>query len=258
MKKYVLTKENIYLRKLPTEFDGFKIAHLSDLHSYVPDDLADDITALSPDIIAVTGDILSHSNTSFCEIFALFNKLCTTAPVYAISGNHDARNPFFEDFKAEIQALGVNFIDDSFLPLEKNGGEIGIFGIKDPNVFKREKLEAELSKSLSALPEYDGFKLLLMHRADLFPFVSGFDIILSGHMHGGQICFPNGRGILSPKSSIIGIKKPFFPDYTAGLYEKNGMQMYVSRGLSNPTILPRIFNDTELVLLTLKKGGIEL
>lgn len=257
MKKYKLTKENIFSQKLPTQFDGFKIAHLSDLHSYVPDDLADDIKALSPDIIVLTGDILSHSNTHFCNIFALFNELCEIAPVYAVSGNHDARNPFFEDFKDSSNALGVKFIDDAFLPLKKGGGEIGIFGIKDPNVFKREKLESALSSSLSVLPEYDGFKLLLMHRADLFPFVSGFDLILSGHMHGGQICTPNGRGILSPKSSIIGIKKPFFPDYTAGLYEKDGMQMYVSRGLSNPTVLPRIFNDTELVLLTLKKGGEE-
>lgn len=257
MKKYRLTNKIINSEKLPAEFDGFKIAHLSDLHSFVPYDLADDIKALSPDIIVITGDILSEANTEFDEIYRLLSTLCATAPVYAVSGNHDAKNPLFTEFKKQINALGVNFLDDAFLPLEKNGGEIGIFGINDPNVFKKKKLVSKLSKSMSQLPEYDGFKLLLMHRADLFPFVSGFDLILSGHMHGGQICLPNGRGILSPKSSIIAIKKPFFPDYTAGLYEKNGMQMYVSRGLSNPIILPRIFNDTELVLLTLKKGGTE-
>lgn len=255
MKKHKITSAELCFKNLPKEFDGFKIAHLSDLHSYIPIGIAADVKALSPDITVITGDIVSHSNTDFDGVYALLRNLCSLSPVYAVSGNHDARNPLFEEFKAEIQALGVNFIDDSSDFFQKDGAEIGIFGIKDPNVFKSEKLDAELSKSLSSLPEYDGFKLLLMHRADLFPRISGFDLILSGHMHGGQLCLPDGRGILSPKSSIIGVKKPFFPDYTAGLYKKDYIQMYVSRGLSNPTILPRIFNDTELVSLTLKRGG---
>ncbi len=257
MKKHKITSTELYFENLPKELDGLKIAHLSDLHSYIPIGIAEDIKTLSPDITVITGDIVSHSNTDFDGIYELLKSLCTLSPIYAVSGNHDARNPLFEDFKAEIQTLGVNFIDDSFASFQKGGAEIGIFGIKDPNVFKSAKLDAELSASFSALPEYDGFKILLMHRADLFPRVSGFDLILSGHMHGGQICLPNGRGILSPKSSIIGIKKPFFPDYTAGLYTKDYTQMYVSRGLSNPTVLPRIFNDTELVSLTLKRGGVK-
>lgn len=256
MKKYRITKAGLCPQNLPNEFDGFKIAHLSDLHSYVPDITAD-VKALAPDIIAITGDLINHDRHDFRAVLELLSALCNVAPLYIVSGNHDLRNPFFEDFIRETKAVGANFIDDSFTAYKKDGAEIGIFGIKDPNVFKRAKLDAALARSLADLPEYDGFRLLLLHRADLFPFLpdNSFDLILSGHMHGGQICLPNGRGILSPKSSIIGIKKPFFPDYTAGLYSERGMKMYVSRGLSNPTALPRIFNDTELVALTLKLGG---
>lgn len=255
MKKHVVTRAELRFERLPDEFDGFRIAHLSDLHSFVPDILAD-AESLSPDIIVITGDLLHHGATEFGEVAELLSALSKIAPLFMVSGNHDLRNPHFDEFIADAKAFGTNFIDDGFMEFEKDGAKIGIFGVSDPNVFKREKLLSAFDSSLGSLPAYDGFRLLLMHRADLFPFLpkKSFDLILSGHMHGGQICLPNGRGILSPKSSIIGIKKPFFPDYTAGLYFERGMKMFVSRGLSNKTFIPRLFNSTELVALTLRKG----
>lgn len=252
MQKYRISETDIPCNNLPSEFNGFKIAHLSDLHSHVQEGISADVNAFAPDIIVITGDILNHACYEFDRIYRLLSELAVIAPVYTVSGNHDLRNRLFGDFVRKIASFGINFIDDRFLALEKSGAKIGIFGIKDPNVFKSSELDRSLTASLGALPKFDGFKLLLLHRADLFPRIFGFDLVLSGHMHGGQICLPNGRGVLSPKSSIIGVKKPFFPDYTAGLYTKDNCTMYVSRGLSNPTLLPRIFNRTELALLTLK------
>ncbi len=255
MKKFRVNQADLFFNNLPCEFDGFKIAHLSDLHSYLPNGIADDVRSIYPDIIVITGDLVDHGAEDFGDVFKLLSDLSQIAPLYIVSGNHDLRNPHFDTLRVGAEAHGAKYLADKFDRLKRESAEIGIFGISDPNVFKKEKLTAALAKSFGQVPEYGGFKLLLMHRADLFPFLPRdcFDLVLSGHMHGGQICLPNGRGILSPKSSIIGIKKPFFPDYTAGLYKKGNMSMFVSRGLSNPTSLPRIFNDTELVALTLRR-----
>ena len=103
--------------------------------------------------------------------------------------------------------------------------------------------------------EYDGFEILLFHRANLLDEFAdcSFDLILSGHMHGGQVRIPMLGGLAAPRSSYSSKESVFFPRYFGGRYEMNGTVMIVNRGLGNPTVIPRLFNRPEMIVITLKK-----
>ena len=83
----------------------------------------------------------------------------------------------------------------------------------------------------------------------------GFDLILAGHMHGGQIRLPNGRGVCTPKSSWPSGTPMLFPKYVAGHYRYKKTDMIINRGIGNPMIIPRLFNRPELTIITLKHKG---
>ena len=94
----------------------------------------------------------------------------------------------------------------------------------------------------------DVFKILLAHRPKMFPLYSeyGFDLVLSGHAHGGQVRLPFADGLIAPNQG-------FFPEYTSGEYKRGNCTMIVSRGLGNSIIPQRLFNHPEIVVLTLSK-----
>ena len=98
---------------------------------------------------------------------------------------------------------------------------------------------------------------MLFHRANLLDKLrdKGFDLILAGHLHGGQFRIPKVGGVLSPKSSLAGGERMFFPKYFGGLYEYEDTKIIVSRGLGNPMVIPRIFNRPELVFIKLERIG---
>ena len=81
---------------------------------------------------------------------------------------------------------------------------------------------------------------------------SGFDLILSGHMHGGQVRIPGVGGVVSPKSNFMQKDRIIFPKYFGGEYSIGNTKIVVSRGIGNPTILPRVFNRPEICSITLK------
>ncbi|MBR3791333.1 MAG: metallophosphoesterase, partial [Clostridia bacterium] len=100
----------------------------------------------------------------------------------------------------------------------------------------------------------DGFNVLMFHRANLLDVFKNtdFDLILSGHMHGGQFRIPGIGGVVSPKTNFMQKGRIFFPKYFGGEYSLDDTKMIVSRGIGNPTILPRVFNRPEICSITLK------
>ena len=78
-----------------------------------------------------------------------------------------------------------------------------------------------------------------------------YDLILAGHMHGGQVRIPHGRGVVAPKSSWLDSTHPFFPKYVGGRYKINDTDVIVNRGLGNPVVVPRLFNRPEITVITL-------
>ena len=249
------THYTVFSQNLPESFEGFTIVQVSDLHN---DEFGDDncdllaaITEAKPDIIVITGDLIDSYNTDV-EIAAQFiDAALQIAPVYYTTGNHEYRFPLtFEKFEKYMINAGVTVLRDKTAAIELNGETITIAGVDDPffsGIDDYGKTEYFADKLRTLMPQ-DGFVLLLSHRPELFETYCeiGFDLVLSGHAHGGQIRLPLIGGILAPNQW-------FFPKYEDGLHESGGTSLVISRGLGNSSFPLRVNNPPELVVVTLEQ-----
>lgn len=247
-----VTHYSISSKKIPAEFDGFKIVQVSDYHCDSVPGLVEEIKNENPDLIVSTGD-LADDKGSCLPAVRLCEHLIDIAPVYAVTGNHDLWRSDYEKFEREISDIGVVTLHNERVTIGIGSGEIALSGIDDPFTLNGSKAAENVQSSLARLSRYDGYDILLFHRANLFDYVNhhGFDLILAGHMHGGQVRLPNGRGFVSPRSSWAGKTSIFFPKYVGGHYRSPHTEMIVNRGIGNPMIIPRLFNRPELTVITL-------
>ncbi len=244
---------NIESELLPESFDLFKIIHISDLHNEMPDRIFDILKKHSPDIIAFTGDAVNDEKSPAGKMADFLDKLSKTAPLYFVSGNHDKKSEKFIELIKNNK--NIKFLDGKSDRIERNGEKITISGIGDPFSKKPNVAKERLLKQLENTKAPDGFSILLYHRASHFDIIAdkGFSLILSGHMHGGQIIIPHLGGLLPPKSSLFDTGRVFFPKFAGGLYEDKDTKMIVSRGIGNQIVIPRINNPAEIGIITLKK-----
>lgn len=249
------TEETIFFDSLPEAFCGFKIAHISDIHSRPASNAAKVVKAEKPDIIVITGDILDSRFNGTKETEALILELLAVAPLYFVTGNHDVWSAENEEELKKYGALGAHNMDGRFEKIEKNGAEIGIFGVGDSGDKNPKKISAHIKKEFSQLPEYNGFKLLLFHRANHFDEIKdlGYDLVLSGHMHGGQVVIGRLGGVLSPSSALFSGKRIFFPKYSLGTHKWGKTTMKINRGMGNTLPIPRWNNPAEIGIITLMR-----
>ena len=239
---------------LPAGFDGCRIVVLSDLHSaeFGPqnDTLFSAVERQQPDYIVLTGDLSDRfrgmSNTYAANVAA---GLTAIAPTYYVTGNHEWAIGSVPALKETLTAHGITVLSNEALVLERNGDTLILAGIDDPNGYADQKSPETLAAEVYAAYG-DPFWILMAHRNDRFePQYSllGADLVVSGHGHGGLIRLPFTDGLISTDHT-------FFPSYTAGLYEKNGSCLFVSRGLGNSGPSFRLFNRPEIATLILHKG----
>lgn len=248
------SRYTIYSPDLPDEPEGLKIVQLSDLHSVSVPGLAEAVDAENPDLIVCTGDLfdgVQHPEISF----ALLEKLARKYPVFLISGNHELYRKDWESWKSAVQSLGIQYLSNQCIQFPYQDGQIEIAGLEDLGYTRhhsRQEMEQQIHKQLAELPHKQNWRILLFHRASLFDFLpeSCADLVLSGHIHGGQWRL-FGQGICGPGNEK---RLDFFPEYSAGLYQKGKQNMIVSRGLGDRMKIPRLFNRPDLVVITLKKG----
>ena len=236
---------------LPAGFDGCTIVQLSDLHGAEFGEnnrkLLQAVLDADPDYIFLTGDLQDRfRETPQSYAFDLCQRLQAIAPTYYVTGNHEWALPNIRDLKSGIAETGVTVLTNTFVTLERNGDSILLAGIDDPNGFADQKTPEELAEEVQATWG-DNFWMLLAHRNNYFEkrySLLGADLVLSGHAHGGIIRLPFTDGLL-------GVERNFFPSYTAGFYEDNGADLFVSRGLGNSGRSFRLFNRPQLVVMTL-------
>ena len=235
---FTITDKNI-----PESFDGFKIAHLSDIHGKTwGRQTIEPITEFDPNIIVITGDLIDSSTADFGEIEAWLGEITEIARVYFITGNHEAWHPEYEVFEELLLENEVTVLKDEAMTLTSSGEEIGLIGLVDPafltesNMFNEHEFIMD-AKIKELVDGKDTYNILLSHRPELFAVYvnNAIDFVLSGHAHGGQFRLPLIGGLVAPDQG-------FFPEYTAGLYEEEGTKMLVSRGLWN-SIIPVRFNN---------------
>lgn len=251
--KAVRYNYNIVCKNLPESFSGFKIAHISDLHSQPANGILEIIKNANPDITVITGDLLNDDDSPTDAVDALIGELLDVAPVYFISGNHDLWRTGYRSIFDKYEALGAVFMDEKTVAIERNGEKIGISGCPDPFSKLPRAISESVQKNLDSIQKIDGFNILLFHRANLFDAIkdAGFDAILSGHMHGGQVRIPGIGGVLSPSSSILSRSRMLFPKYTGGVVTSDKTTMIINRGVSNTLPIPRLGNPPEVGIITL-------
>lgn len=241
--------------KIPNEFNGFKIVHISDLHnkSFGKNQkyILNKINSASPDIIVVTGDLIDRRRYDLDTALLFIQGAMEIAPVYYTSGNHEAWSGQYENIRKELRNHGVIVLDDSKVELIKNNERIEILGLTDPafltSSYRDERDTSRLEKHLQLMKDESIFQILLSHRPDLIDIYSEakVDMIFSGHAHGGQIRIPGIGGIIAPDQG-------FFPKYTSGSHRMDKSTIYISRGLGNSLLPIRVFNRPEIVVVTLE------
>jgi uncharacterized protein len=239
-----LAELEVGLPGLAPELAGLRLAHLSDFHLGVPSpgsraiDLAAGwIAERQPDLVLVTGDLLARPAGAE-RLRALIERL---PPVYAVLGNHDyadSRDPFSKPV-GEVDLGAGTLLSDEAVTIDLRGRRVQLVGV-DPRSYMR--MEARPWELVD--PSAD-LRILLCHFprvVDRLP-AGAFDLVVSGHMHDGQICLPYGWG----KVRIAHPKAP----YNHGIYRHSSAVLHVSSGLGTTFVPFRFFarpEATELVL----------
>ena len=240
---------------LPRGFDGCRLVVLGDLHSTwfgeQNETLLEAVRAQEPEYILLAGDLLD----AFRDVPPGYAGetaagLAAIAPTYYVTGNHEWAVGDVPELKKTLEAQGVTVLSNEFVTLERNGDHVVLAGIDDPNGYADQKSPEALAEEVRAAYGEDAFWMLLAHRNDRFPDQYsrlGADLVISGHGHGGLFRLPFTDGLVSTDRTL-------FPSYTAGLYEKNGSTLFVTRGLGNSGPTFRLFNRPEVALVILRQG----
>lgn len=241
--------------RIPHGFDGFRIAQVSDLHNAEfgegNEKLIELLSQTEPDIIVLTGDLIDSRQTDIEIAMEFALQAIKLAPVYYVTGNHEARVAEYEDMKMGLEDIGVIVLENEKVLLEQEGESITLIGLDDPS-FQEDYLFGDaasvIKTALSELQnESDGYTILLAHRPELFDTYidEGVDLVFSGHAHGGQFRIPFIGGLFAPNQGL-------FPEYDAGLYTDSTTNMLVSRGVGNSLIPLRINNRPEIIVVELQ------
>ena len=252
---------------LPSNFDGYKIVQITDYHKrvYANDNktLAEDIKALEPDIIVMTGDLIDSGAKDIENPVDLMERLAQISDVVWIKGNHFYKTDqqLAKELQEKMDGLGVISLINECYTVEKDGQNILFCGVDDPEkYFAAEKLPQEyvsaasqnamvrfLDETEKSAAGMNGFKVLLSHRYSMyykFP-EYGYSLTLAGHSHGGQLKLPGGF-------DLIGYNLKLFPKVKSGYNDINGMPLIVSSGLGVSNLNLRLYNPAEIVLIELK------
>lgn len=241
--------------RIPTAFNGFLIAQVSDLHNAVfgenNAELLQILSECKPNIIVVTGDLVDAEHTDIDVALDFAKEAAQIAGTYYVTGNHEGSLSQYDELKTGLESMRVVVLEDASMQLEYNGEKVTLIGLSDPSFTLKGNMLGEVpamvdTKLRGLIGDKDDYTILLSHRPELFEtYVNcGVDLVLSGHAHGGQFRLPFIGGLVAPNQGL-------FPKYDAGLYTKGDTNMIVCRGLGNSIIPIRFNNRPEIVLLKL-------
>lgn len=231
---------------------GFRIVFVSDLHNsfYGGTDqskLIDAIHDAGPDIVLFGGDVIDQYGRTEYSL-RVIEEMVKEYPCFYTAGNHELERDDCDEFFADVKALGVNFVAGDYSELDIRGQSVRVYGVYDANY------RSQLRDCFATLDD-SCYNILLAHQPEQYEMLldSGdtkFDLILSGHAHGGQWRIPLilEQGVYAPDQGL-------FPDHTNGRFDYDGSVQIVSRGLARPMrmiFIPRILNRPELSIIDIE------
>ena len=139
--------------QMPSEFSGFRIAQVSDLHNAEFGEenslLLNSLSESKPDMIAITGDLVDAQHTNIDVALSFAEKAVQIAPVYYVTGNHEASLSQYSELKTGLEAAGVIVLEDKAIQLEHNGGIVTLMGLSDPNFTIKSNIFDEVPAMIS-------------------------------------------------------------------------------------------------------------
>jgi predicted MPP superfamily phosphohydrolase len=229
--KIQVKQNDIISRRISRNFHGFKILHLSDLHTDMSGEAMNAILGILPrldyDLCVLTGDYRGKTFGPFDVVIAQMAGLraALKGQVLGVLGNHDSVRmiPAFE-------GMGIRMLLNESIGIERGDQKIHIAGIDDAHFYRVDNIE----KAAETAP-HEEFSILLSHTPEIYRQAAhaGFDLLLSGHTHGGQICLPGGIAIthdaVLPRS------------FGVGAWKHGDMAGYTSAGAGS-SVVPVRFN----------------
>jgi predicted MPP superfamily phosphohydrolase len=234
----------VALPHLPPAFEGFTILQLSDLHVEISTGAMRRAVELLPqaryDVTVITGDFRAGTVGPFDGTIAGLARLRPhlAGPVYGVLGNHDTIR-----MVPEMEATGIRMLLNEAEVIARGGERIHLAGIDDAHYFRVDNIE----KAASGIARGE-VSILLSHTPEIYRRAAhaGFDLMLSGHTHGGQICLPGGIPI------TLDSRLP--RRFGAGAWRYHGMQGYTSVGTGSCIVAVRFNCPPEMTLHRLTRG----
>ena len=242
--KVQLRRNIVHLTNLPRAFDGFTILHLSDLHADLSGPAmrrtAELAHGLDYDLCVLTGDYRGRTygdcRPSLEGVARLREAL--RGDIYAVLGNHDSIT-----MVPDLEGLGIRMLLNECVAIDRGGALIYLAGVDDAHFFRADNIE----KAAAEIP-HGCVSVLLSHTPEIYRQAAhaGFDLMLSGHTHGGQICLPGGIPIL--------LEADLPRAFAAGAWRHGRMAGYTSVGAGSSVVPVRFNNRPEITLHQLVCG----
>ena len=240
---YKVIKKKIALKGLPSSFKGFKIIHISDIHSGSLKDKAAVLKGIeliekqNADLVLFTGDLVNDRASEMYDWMDVFSKIKAPHGVFSTLGNHDygdyvkwdtaeEKKQNLEALKKVHQDLGWRLLMNENTSIEKNGEKIKIVGIENWGAKARFPKYGKMDLAMQGVSKED-VAILLSHdpshwEAEVIPKYSNIQLTLSGHTHGMQFGLENPYFKWSPVQWVY--------KQWAGIYDNKDQQLYVNRG----------------------------
>lgn len=188
-----LVHNPLWVRDLPRPFEGLRVLQLSDLHTdldpRITAAIAERVREAEYDLCVLTGDYRALTYGPYQATLEALRSIRTRlkGPVYAILGNHDSIR-----MVPGIEAMGIQVLLNECVTLERDGAALHLAGIDDAHYYQVHNIHHAAAKIPS-----QGVSLLLSHTPEVYRHAAhaGFQAMLAGHTHGGQICLPGGYAL---------------------------------------------------------------
>jgi predicted MPP superfamily phosphohydrolase len=242
----VIVKHNdLWFKELPAAFDGFTILHISDMHVDMNEGAMRHLVQLLDDLhydaCVLTGDFRGKTFGPFDATLdgVARVRVHLKAPVYGVLGNHDTIQ-----MVPGLEAMGIRMLLNECETIERDGHRIYLAGIDDAHFFRVDNIE----KAASKIPDGE-FSILLSHTPEIYRQAAhaDFNLLLSGHTHGGQICLPGSIPITL--DSVLPRRMG------AGSWKYHTMLGYTSVGVGSSVVAVRFNCPPEITLHILRRQG---
>jgi len=240
--KVFIRRNDLEFQKLPSSFDQFTILHISDLHVDLSKGamghLIEIIGHLRFDICVLTGDYRGQTYGPFEPAISGIARMRTRikGPIYAVLGNHDTIQ-----MVPQLEAMDIRVLLNECVTIDRGGQQVYLAGVDDAHFYRADDIEV----AASSIP-IGAFSILLSHTPEVFEEAAeiGFDLMLSGHTHGGQLCLPG--------SIPIKLEASLPRRMGAGAWRHRGMEGYTSVGAGTSILPVRLNCPPEVTLHVLR------